>query len=174
MVAEYNNANREVAILCNHQCSVSKAQETQLENIGDKISTLKKQKSVLKKIMKILNAGEQSKVNKIPCKKDEKMMKEKVEAAVAKAKKKKEAAKTNEAKIGATEADEKAKEMKRKFTKDKFEQAHLWDKIPSKDQVGKKIKSWTEKIAKMEMDLKHKDDNKEVSLGTSKVSTSCN
>jgi DNA topoisomerase-1 len=34
----------------------------------------------------------------------------------------------------------------------------------------KKIKSWTEKIAKMEMDLKHRDDNKEVSLGTSKVS----
>ena len=33
-VVEYNNANREVAILCNHQRSVSKAQETQLESLG--------------------------------------------------------------------------------------------------------------------------------------------
>ena len=59
--------------------------------------------------------------------------------------------------------------MKRELTSMKFEQAHLWDKIPTKDQVSKKIKSWTDKVAKMEMDLKHKDDNKEVSLGTSKV-----
>ena len=35
----------------------------------------------------------------------------------------------------------------------------------------KRIQNWTSKIAKMELDLKHKDDNKEVSLGTSKVKT---
>ena len=29
--------------------------------------------------------------------------------------------------------------------------------------------SWNEKIKKMEMNIKHKDDNKEVSLGTSKI-----
>jgi len=167
MVTEYNNANRQVAILCNHQRSVSKAQETQLGNIEEKISTLKKQKSQLKKILKHLNAGKDER--KIPCKKDEKKLKEKAEAALTKAKKMKESAKTNEEKIAATEADEKAKEMKRDLAKVKFEQAHLWDKVPSKDQVSKKIKSWTDKIAKMEMDLKHKDDNKEVSLGTSKI-----
>ena len=33
----------------------------------------------------------------------------------------------------------------------------------------KKIEVWTKKIQKMELDLKHKDDNKEVSLGTSKI-----
>lgn len=169
MVTEYNNANRQVAILCNHQRSVSKAQETQLENIGGKIDTLKKQKSTLKKILKVLNEGGK-KVEKIPLKKDETKLKDKAEAAAAKAKKMKESAKTNEQKIAATEADEKAKDMKRDLAKVKFEQAHLWANIPTKDQVSKKIKSWTDKIAKMEMDLKHKDDNKEVSLGTSKVS----
>lgn len=168
MVTEYNNANREVAILCNHQRSVSKAQETQLENIGGKIKMLKKQKSILKKILKALNGGGDN-VKKIPCKKDEKKLKEKADAAMTKAKKMKESASTNEEKISATQADEKAKEMKRELTKVKFEQAHLWDKAPTKDQVSKKIKSWTEKIAKMEMDLKHRDDNKEVSLGTSKI-----
>mmetsp|Transcript_22207 Transcript_22207/g.25711 ORF Transcript_22207/g.25711 Transcript_22207/m.25711 type:complete len:816 (-) Transcript_22207:166-2613(-) len=168
MVVEYNNANRQVAILCNHQKSVSKAQETQLENIGDKIKTLKKQKSMLKKILKVLKVGGKN-VDKIPVKKDEKKKKEQCDKALAKAKQMKEKATSKEAKIAATEADEKAKEMKRDLAKLKFEQAHLWDKTPSKDQAAKKIQSWTEKIAKMEMNLKHKDDNKEVSLGTSKI-----
>ncbi|OEU17572.1 Topoisom_I_N-domain-containing protein [Fragilariopsis cylindrus CCMP1102] len=110
-VAEYNNANREVAILCNHQKSVSKAQETQLDNLGGKLEQLKKQKKMLKKILIYLNKGNDS--AKIPLKKhDEKKL---------------------------------------------------------KDQVAKKITNWSSKIAKMEMDLKHKDDNKEVSLGTSKI-----
>merc|ERR1711865_1301301 len=81
----------------------------------------------------------------------------------------KDKARTNEEKIRATEADEAAKQKKRDVTSMKFKQAHLWDKIPSKDQVVKKIKNWDAKISKMEMDLKHKDDNKEVSLGTSKI-----
>jgi DNA topoisomerase-1 len=45
----------------------------------------------------------------------------------------------------------------------------LWEKEPSADQVVKRLQNWTAKITKMEMDLKHKHDNKEVSLGTSKI-----
>lgn len=86
-VVEYNNANRQVAILCNHQKSVSKAQETQLENIGDKISTLKKQRNVLKKILKVLNEGDSKKIAKMPMKKDESAKKLKIEKSVVKAKK---------------------------------------------------------------------------------------
>ena len=94
---------------------------------------------------------------------------DKVKNALAKAKKMKDKAKTNEEKIKATQADEAAKAEKRKVTDMKFQQAHLWEKIPSKDQVIKKIQNWNNKISKAEMDLKHKDDNKEVALGTSKV-----
>lgn len=166
-VVEYNNANREVAILCNHQRSVSKAQETQLEVIGNKLATLKKQKKQLKKILQMLGNGES---DKIPLKLSEKEMVEKSVAAVAKAKKMKENAKTNAEKIAATDADEKAKQLKRDVNDAKFTKAHLWEKCPTKDQVIKRITAWSGKIAKMEMDLKHKDDNKEVSLGTSKVS----
>lgn len=165
-VVEYNNANREVAILCNHQRSVSKAQETQLESLGEKIETLKKQKKTLKGILKCLNAG---KLDKIPLKKNEKEMVEDVTRLVEKAKKMKERAKTNEEKIKATAADEKAKQRKRQVADIKFKQSHLWDKSPSKDQVIKKIAAWNSKISKAELDLKHKDDNKEVSLGTSKI-----
>jgi DNA topoisomerase-1 len=166
-VAEYNAANREVAILCNHQRSVSKAQETQLENIQGKIDTLKKQKKTLKGILKALNSGKDTK--KIPLKKDQKKMAEDVQKALDKAKKMKNKAKTNEEKIAATQADEAAKKKKRELADIKFTQAHLWEKTPSTDQVVKRIQNWTGKITKMEMDLKHKDDNKEVSLGTSKV-----
>lgn len=169
-VTEYNNANRQVAILCNHQKTVSRAQETALETFSDKIAKLKKQKGVLKKILTALNTGKNA--NKIPMKKDEKKLTEKVANAIAKAKQMKEDAKTNEEKIAATEADLAAKQSKRDLADKKFDQAHLWDKTPSKDQVAKKIQSWTQKIAKAEMNLKHKDDNKEVSLGTSKVSGS--
>ena len=166
-VAEYNAANREVAILCNHQRSVSKAQETQLETIQGKIDTLKKQKKTLKGILKHLNAGKDTK--KIPIKKSQAKMQEEVQKALDKAKKMKNKAKTNEEKIAATQADEAAKKKKRELADLKFTQAHLWEKIPTADQVIKRIQAWNAKISKMEMDLKHKDDNKEVSLGTSKV-----
>lgn len=165
-VTEYNSANREVAILCNHQRSVSKAQETQLENIGTKLSTLKKQKKQLKGMLKKLSAGE---TDGIPTRKPFEVMQVEVDKALAKAKKMKESAKTNEEKIAATEADEKAKLKKRSLADAKFDKAHLWEKVPSQEQVSKKIEAWTKKIEKMEMDLKHKDDNKEVSLGTSKI-----
>lgn len=165
-VVEYNNANREVAILCNHQRSVSKAQETQLESLGGKIETLKQQKKTLKGILKCLNVG---KPEKIPLKKNEEKMVEEVTKMVEKAKKMKEKATTSEQKIKATAADEEAKQRKKEVAEKKFQQAHLWEKTPTKEQVIKKIEAWNNKISKAEMDLKHKDDNKEVSLGTSKI-----
>lgn len=42
-VLQYNAANRQVAILCNHQKTVSKAAETMFENLNEKLETLKKQ-----------------------------------------------------------------------------------------------------------------------------------
>ena len=42
-VLRYNAANREVAILCNHQKTVSKAAETTLENYAEKIEMMKRQ-----------------------------------------------------------------------------------------------------------------------------------
>ena len=164
-VIEYNSANREVAILCNHQRSVSKAQETQLENIGEKINILKKQKKELKAILKRLIANNKD----IPTRKSFKSMEEDVKTALAKAKEMKDKAKTNEQKIKATQADEKAKQQRRDLASKKFQKAHLWEKVPTEDQVKKRIEQWTAKITKMELDLKHKDDNKEVSLGTSKI-----
>ena len=123
-------------------------------------------KKMLKGILKLINAGKDT--NKIPLKKSQQTMADEVQKALDKAKKMKSKAKTNEEKIAATQADEAAKAKKRELADFKFTQAHLWEKVPTRDQVVKRIQNWTAKIAKMEMDLKHKDDNKEVSLGTSK------
>lgn len=165
-VVEYNNANREVAILCNHQRTVSKAQEESLDNLGTKLETLKKQKQKLKKILKYLLQGETA---KIPLKEDPTKIVEKATKALEKAKSMKEKATTKEQKIAATEADQKAKVLKKEVADIKFNDMHLWAKAPSKEQATKRIEMWNDKIKKMELNIKHKDDNKEVSLGTSKV-----
>ena len=46
-VTRYNAANRQVAILCNHQKTVSKSAETMFENLGEKLAILKRQKAQL-------------------------------------------------------------------------------------------------------------------------------
>lgn len=171
-VVEYNNANREVAILCNHQRSVSKAQEATLDGLGAKLETLKKQRKQLKKILGYINEGKEKKdleaKNLMASDKPAKLV-EKAAKAVEKAKNMKNKAKTKEEKIAATEADEKAKVLKKAAADAKFNNAHLFAKMPSQDTVIKRISTWSEKIKKMELNIKHKDDNKEVSLGTSKL-----
>lgn len=43
----YNSANRQVAILCNHQKTVSKAAETMFENLNEKLAQMKDQREKL-------------------------------------------------------------------------------------------------------------------------------
>ena len=167
-VTNYNDANRIVAILCNHQRTVSKAAETQLGVIEGKVETLKEQKKVLKKILKVLQSKDKDN-SVIPLKKSEEEMKASVTKSLEKAKRMKEEAKTDAEKIEATKADEKAKKMRKEAGDSKFSQAHLWEKIPNESQVGARIVLWSSKIEKMSTDLKNKEDNKEVSLSTSKI-----
>ena len=51
---KYNDANRMVAILCNHQKSVSSAGQATIEAATAKIVLLKEQKKVLKGILKLV------------------------------------------------------------------------------------------------------------------------
>jgi len=53
----YNRANRQVAILCNHQKTVSKTHQQQLDKIDANIEELTKQRDILKKHLKDLKAG---------------------------------------------------------------------------------------------------------------------
>lgn len=46
-VVKYNAANREVAILCNHQKTVSKATEAMFENLNERLENLRRQRNEL-------------------------------------------------------------------------------------------------------------------------------
>ena len=161
----YNDANRQVAILCNHQKTVSKAQENQFEILNAKLDGLKKQKDEL-----VLWKSQASKnANKIPLKQDDSVIIEKLQKAVEKATQMKDTAKTNEEKLAAVAALELAKANVKLDGARKFECGHMYKTVPNVDALAKKVVTWEEKITKLETDIRNRDDNKEVALGTSKI-----
>ena len=64
---------------------------------------------------------------------------------------------------------EAARDVQNKARLATSEKSHLYNSTPSADSVAKRIESWAEKIRKLELDIRNKDDNKEVALGTSKI-----
>eukprot|EP00903_Cladosiphon_okamuranus_P018162 g16712.t1 len=164
-VALYNGANRDVAILCNHQRTVSSAQKEGLLKSKDQLELLKRQKYELKQMLKIVKTGKGS----VTLQSRDKTAEEKAKRAEEKAKKAKANARTDDEKVAATKAYESAMKMKKEAAQSKMETSHLFAKTPSKESVDKRIKTWTEKIKKLEIVIRDKDDNKEVSLTTSKI-----
>lgn len=119
---EYNRANREVAILCNHQRSVPKGFAAAYQKLQDKHLLLRKQLKELRKMAKAKAAGKDVRVK--------------------------------------TETTDKAVMQT---------ETHLWKKQPSLVTIKDRIRLWTEKLAAHELNMRNKDDNKEVALGTAKI-----
>ena len=88
---------------------------------------------------------------------------------VDKAKQMKNEAKTADEKVAATKAYESAMDKRRQANKAKQAEAHKFKNVPDEDAIDKRIEMWTEKVKKMEVELRNKEENKEVSLGTSKA-----
>ncbi|GAB9466675.1 DNA topoisomerase 1 [Globisporangium polare] len=126
-VITYNDANRKVAILCNHQRTVPKSFDTTLEKMAAQLEQMKNQLKELKQM----------------------------ESLVAKGKAKSVKLKTSDGK------EEDAAQKKA--------EAHLFPRVPTPDQVAKKIDAWKKKIQSLSLKLQDKTDNKEVALGTSKI-----
>ncbi|TMW56217.1 hypothetical protein Poli38472_008865 [Pythium oligandrum] len=126
-VVTYNDANRKVAILCNHQRTVPKGFDEALEKMNDQLDQLKSQLNDLKQ-MKILVAKGKSKSLKL-----------------------------------------RTGDMKEEDAATKKAQAHLFSRVPSEEQVDKKIDAWKKKIQGLELKLQDKSENREVALGTSKI-----
>ncbi|CAM9511012.1 unnamed protein product, partial [Ectocarpus fasciculatus] len=164
-VAQYNGANRDVAILCNHQRTVSSAQKEGLEKLHDKLEMLNKQKQELKQMLRTIKSGKGS----VPLKSNDKSQEEGVARAVEKAKKAKANAKTDEEKVAATKASATAATLRKAAQQAKQEAMHLFAKKPSAESVEGRIKTWGDKIKKLKIDIRDRDDNKEVSLSTSKI-----
>jgi DNA topoisomerase I len=165
-VTLYNDANRLVAILCNHQKTVSKAQEAQFENLYAKLDTLKEQ---LEKLIEWKALIGKKQANKIPLKPDDTKQVEALSAAVLKAQHMKDTAVSNEQKLAAVAAMDTAKANVKQDGLRKASVSHMWKTTPNETSVNGRIETWNEKIAKFEIDIKGREDNKEVALGTSKI-----
>jgi DNA topoisomerase-1 len=165
-ILRYNSANREVAILCNHQKTVSKAAETMFEGLNEKLTTLTGQKKKLEEWKSLAKKG---KFEKIPLKKDDKDEVDKLQDKLKSLVKKKENAKSDSEKINAAEMVEAAKANLKLDQKRRFLDKHMFKTKPTVDSIDSRIKQWNESIRKMEVDIRNRDENKEVALGTSKI-----
>ncbi|KDO34473.1 hypothetical protein SPRG_00537 [Saprolegnia parasitica CBS 223.65] len=125
-VVAYNDANRKVAILCNHQRTVPKNHDTAVEKMVGQLDQMKDQLKELEEMKLLLKKN-----------------------------------KTKQIQIKTEEPDDDAEAKKA--------QAHRFSKVPTADQVDKKIDSWKKKIKALDLRLRDKNDNKEVALGTSKI-----
>ncbi len=166
-LAKYNDANREVAILCNHQRTVSNAIMRGIETKEARLETLKHQKKELKEMRSLLISGRQA---KIKLKSNSFPNELKALDLLEKAKEAKTKAKTHDEKLAATSLHEEGAQLKKDVAVEKFKVGHLFAKTPtSEEQIDKRIDTWTEKIKKLEVSVRDRQDNKEVSLGTSKI-----
>ncbi|EFN52427.1 hypothetical protein CHLNCDRAFT_36846 [Chlorella variabilis] len=64
-VADYNRANKEVAILCNHQRSVPKAHENQMEKLQEKLDAVRQEVKDLQADLKRAKAGKKGEDGKV-------------------------------------------------------------------------------------------------------------
>jgi len=170
-IVKFNDANRQVSILCNHQRTVSGSMIKAFDNLGETLNRLKEQKAEMetwlsisekarKKIPLKTKKGEGSEID---------ILDAEVKFIVGKAKKLKAEAKTHEEKVQVTQLNEQAASKKRELSTKKIEEAHLFLNPPTQDQIKKRIMSWAAKIQNKDVDLRDRQQNKEVALGTAKI-----
>ncbi|KNB44768.1 DNA topoisomerase I [Blastocystis sp. subtype 4] len=149
MVVQYNAANREVAILCNHQRSLPKNWD---ENLGKKkkqLEVLQNQVEELKKMLKQVQDG-----------KEIELMPEKYQTPLPKLE------------IPEGTSPEEVEKMKQKYREERAERSqysHMYKSQPSEDSVAKRLQTFENRLSSMTIKLKDLDDNKLVALGTSKI-----
>jgi DNA topoisomerase-1 len=106
-VLRYNTANRQVAILCNHQKTVSKSMETSLETFAEKLDIIKDQN---RELLEWKTMAKKGKASKIPLKDDDQATLNKFNDMLKKALQRKQDAKTADEKLAATKAESDARD----------------------------------------------------------------
>jgi len=106
---------------------------------------------------------------KIPIKEEDKEILDRLQGRLKKALERKETAKTTEEKLAAAKEVEDARAEIKKGQGHRFEEKHMFKQQPSADTLKTRIQKWSEDITKLELDIRNRDENKEVALGTSKI-----
>lgn len=185
-VVDYNEANRKVAILCNHKRTVAATHDTQIEKMDDRIKGLKYQKWRIKQMMLDLDPKLKKKMGPEYFELEEELdeawiqehqnflveeQRQKIEKKFAKENEKLKAEGEKEMKHKELEerlevAEELAKRFKAENKKGKVEAE---GKGPTVEKIEANIEKLDQRINNMLMQRKDKDNNKEVALGTSKI-----
>jgi len=185
-VNDYNAANREVAILCNHKRTVAAAHEGQMEKLTDRIKGLRYQQWRIKQMMIDLDSKIRKKKGAeyfdLPADLDEAWILEHqaflVEEQRTKITKKFE--KDNEKlkaegqrEMKPKELEERlevVKELEKKFKKEnKSKKVEAEGKGPTVEKLEANLEKLDQRIKNMELQAQDKESNKEVALGTSKI-----
>lgn len=160
LVLAYNRANRQVAILCNHQRSIPKTHQQSMEKLSEKILTMKYQRYIIRKELKDVASSKELK-NECPeaireeSDMDDETIKRKEEEAeeVEKAKSEREG--------NSQDAKGKSPDTKGRSPKTK--------KNMGKESLIKKFNQLTSRIDAAKNQRTDRDENKTTALGTSKT-----
>jgi len=183
---DYNDANREVAILCNHKRTVTAGHGAQMEKLGDRVKGLKYQKWRLKQMMidvdskiKKKNGAEYFELDEDL---DQEWIKEHQEYLVEEQRQKieKKFAKDNEKLAAEGQPELKKKELQERLSvaeelADKFKKENKSGKVeaegkgPTIEKLEANVTKVEQRIATMLLQAEDKEANKEVALGTSKI-----
>ena len=137
-----------------------------MENLHEKLAILKDQRN---QMVEWRDLAKKKKEDKIPLRDDDKEVVEGVKAALDAAKEQRTNAKTTEEKLAAAKAVELATAANKADQARRFKENHMFKVTPTVTQLDQRIEKHGEAIRKMEIDLRGRDDNKDVALGTSKI-----
>ncbi|PWY95674.1 hypothetical protein BO94DRAFT_580846 [Aspergillus sclerotioniger CBS 115572] len=185
-VKAYNDANRRVAILCNHKRTVAASHAGQMEKMSERIKGLRYQKWRLKQQMLDLEPSLKKKKGAKYFEMDEDMdldwvkehqaflleeQRQKIQKKFEKDNEKLAAEGEKEMKAGELESRLQAvKDMEKKFNKEnKSGKVEAEGKGPTVNRIEAAITKLEQRIETMELQAQDKEENKEVALGTSKI-----
>ncbi|KAK5172297.1 DNA topoisomerase 1 [Saxophila tyrrhenica] len=185
-VKDYNDANRKVAIICNHKRTVAASHEQQMGKMEDRINTLRYQQYRIKQMMLDLDSKLKKKKGAdyfaLPDGLDEEWVKEHQEALVEEQRNKikKKFEKDNEKLLAEGEKELKAKVLEERLEvadelETKFKQERKKGKIeaegkgPSVEKYVQQLEKLDQRIATLKTQSEDRENNKEVALGTSKI-----
>lgn len=185
-INDYDDANRKVAILCNHKRTVAAGHGAQMEKMGDRIKGLKYQKWRIKQMMIEVDPKIKKKKGAQYFELEDDLDKEWIRAHQEylvddlRQKIEKKFAKENERlseegkkEMKTAELTERlgpVKELEAKFKKEnKSGKVEAEGKGPTVEKFENSLEKLDEKIQKMLLQAENKESNKEVALGTSKI-----
>ncbi|KAL8850447.1 MAG: hypothetical protein Q9221_004589 [Calogaya cf. arnoldii] len=187
-IKDYNDANRRVAILCNHKRTVTAGHGAQMEKLGDRIKGLKYQKWRVKQMMLHLEPKLKKKDKRgaefyeLDADLDQDWIKEHQQYLVEEQRQKieKKFGKDNEKRKAEGEKEMKHKELEERLEvadelAKKFKEENKSGKVaaegkgPTVEKLEQQLDKLDQRIQTMSFQAEDKENNKEVALGTSKI-----